>query len=343
MKKIQMLGFSVYTLISNGSEIVKVVDVNGKVLKPNKKGDYAFVASEDVPEYNIEAGKKYTYGAEQLQASYFANGAGEDYNETPEAAEANNTDAAEAPKEKTEAQMKAEERRKKISEFKKKIDEIVGRLIASTDPEETMKIKGELDAANKEREDYEAANPVGKPEAKPLTDEEKAELEKYDGLDAEFKEAKAIYEELRAERAEMRKLELIRKNRKETKESSEDVPQRAPKLSYEQAQEIRKMVSEGIEPAKIAEHFGCTTAAVHYKAKYLQHKLRKGDTAFTPLVNEYYPALGDPNNETGTDGAPYAEDGIKETAARYVKAGNRNAPAVSKKAAAETAETATEA
>lgn len=92
---------------------------------------------------------------------------------------------------------------------------------------------------------------------------------------------------------------------------------KAPHLSYEIAQSIRKDYSEGVSVKDIAVKYGCSQHLVNLKVKYLQHKLKRGDIAYTPLINEYYPPLGHPHNITGTDGAPYLEDAVRENAEKY--------------------------
>lgn len=60
--------------------------------------------------------------------------------------------------------------------------------------------------------------------------------------------------------------------------------------SYEKAQEIRKMYSEGKKASEIAEHFGCSGSLVMQYVNYQTYPLVKGDTAFTPLVNSVFTA-----------------------------------------------------
>jgi len=75
---------------------------------------------------------------------------------------------------------------------------------------------------------------------------------------------------------------------------------------YETAQKIREELAGGAKVKDVAEKYGVSESACGYYKNYTQHKLKKGDTAFTPLVNKFYPL-----------GAPYAEDGVKEDNERY--------------------------
>ncbi len=80
----------------------------------------------------------------------------------------------------------------------------------------------------------------------------------------------------------------------------------AKKMDYATVQELRKDFKGGMKSKDIQTKYGVSSSAVTYYVNYLQHKLRKGDEAYTPLKNSYYPF-----------GAPYAEDGIKENDDRY--------------------------
>jgi len=61
-------------------------------------------------------------------------------------------------------------------------------------------------------------------------------------------------------------------------------------------------------PRQICEKFGISSVVLERTVNYIQGKLKAGDTAYTPLVNDYYPALGAPGNITGTNGAPTEEE-----------------------------------
>lgn len=81
----------------------------------------------------------------------------------------------------------------------------------------------------------------------------------------------------------------------------------APKENgYEIAQQVREAYSKGKKVVDIVKEFNISSSAVQYYVNYLQHKLKTGDTAWTPLVNKYYPL-----------GAPMAEDNVPEGDDRY--------------------------
>lgn len=72
------------------------------------------------------------------------------------------------------------------------------------------------------------------------------------------------------------------------------------KLTYEMAQEIRKALSEMQKGSIIREKYGISSSSINYIENYRHYKLREGDTAYTPLVNAYYP-LGAPYEGQGVD------------------------------------------
>lgn len=59
--------------------------------------------------------------------------------------------------------------------------------------------------------------------------------------------------------------------------------------SYEAAQEIRKMYSEGAKASEIADKFGCSPSLVMQYVKYQTYPLVNGDTAYTSLINDVFP------------------------------------------------------
>ncbi len=88
-------------------------------------------------------------------------------------------------------------------------------------------------------------------------------------------------------------------------------------ISYEDAQNIRKDFAAGVKTVDITKKYGNSTSSVGYIVNYLQHKLRKGDTAHTPLINKFYPAKWKALDGSIKSGAPYFEDKVKENNDRY--------------------------
>lgn len=101
----------------------------------------------------------------------------------------------------------------------------------------------------------------------------------------------------------------------------------SPKLTYEDAQNIRLDYSIGrygnegekMSVKDIADKYGISTTGVGDKINYLQFKLKKGDTAYTPLVNDYYPEEWTSKDGVKRSGAPYLEDAVKEDASKYTR------------------------
>lgn len=162
---------------------------------------------------------------------------------------------------------------------------------------------------------------------------EKAEKELADMQDSlispEQKEAEVNYEKVKAEleevlgrlKVEEENLKTIYPNSPSIKRrgvsSTGDNANKARHISYEDAQEIRKMISEGKNNKEIKEMFNNSDSSISYIKNYLQHKLRKGDTAWTPLVNKFYPIRWKGLDGVIRSGAPLVEDNVKENNDRY--------------------------
>lgn len=169
---------------------------------------------------------------------------------------------------------------------------------------EIMKYAAELEKAQKSLDEHLDSL---------ITPEERAAKLEYENKLAAFELAKKALEEHIALFPQFGK---VKKS-----EGSSDNNHTSNKLTYEDCQNIRKLYSEGKKASEIAEQFGITAAVVMYKVYYLQGKLKKGDTAWTPLINKYYPAKWKSKDGVEMSGAPYLEDGVKEDGTRYKIAG----------------------
>lgn len=112
-----------------------------------------------------------------------------------------------------------------------------------------------------------------------------------------YREAKAASDAANAVTAE--KLALLKKFRPDIKVKDRIEGSHAPSLTYEKAQAIRKLISEGEKTMQeIADEFEITTSTVNCVRLYINWKLREGDPEYTPLKNSKFPL-----------GAPYAKVG----------------------------------
>lgn len=305
----------------------------GKVVKPNKDGDVKLTASETI-EGETEEGKPYTYALADLLAI----GAGDVNWITPEgvAAPAAEGEPAAEP---TEKEIFTARKKELETIVKQKRDFLL--TVDLNDTNALVEARSAFDSAKAILDEHIATKqPVVSEAQKEAQAAYDIALNNYNGHKELMVDAKAELEaaadKLKAEGGKPSKI----------KGGKGDAnPDKAPKFEYADAQNIREMYAQGrygnpmpegrekaYSPSEIAEKFGCSTAAVGYMVNYLQHKLKKGDTAHTPLINEYYPALDSEHNETGTNGAPHVEDGIVETPQKYIKAGNRKGAAVKKEA-----------
>lgn len=305
-------GFSGYSINEN-NQITNIA--TGEIFEANKGGKVKLTATEDNADNDVTEGQNVTL----LLGDILSAIPEENWTE----------DVPVAENETKQADPEREARKKLLADLNKEKKSLFDKILASSDIDVIMDCKtkmSEIDA--KIAEIKPVPNKPAKVEFIP-TDEEKIEIEKYEGLISEIETAK---ETIKAAKLEIENITLPAGYKKsKTSGDSEVVPQRAPKLSYEIAQEIRKGLSEGIEPKVLSEQFGTSLQSIGYIKNYLQHKLRKGDTAYTPLVNDFYPDLNSEFNQTGTDGAPYVEDKVTENSNRYIIAANRKESSVTSK------------
>lgn len=305
MKQAKLTGFPNYTICDNGD----ILDANGKKLKPNKSGKVTMECTEEAE--GLEVGKKYPMTPSELvkicsDADAF------------EVVEDENAGAgAEMPKEETpeeKAKREIKEKGKELRKALKEAQDAVLEAAMSGDAKKAQSASEKMKEANDAYEAFKSEHGARQTEPKELTDEQKqlnadfeAAKESYAGILEVAESAKEEYEKA------LEAVKGFRRVKKEERIAGISAGNRAPHLSYDIAQEIRKKISEGAKPSDVADEYGCTVAAIRYITNYLQHKLKKGDTAYTPLVNDFY------NEKSGwANGAPYAEDGIKETNERYL-------------------------
>lgn len=304
MKQAKLSGFPNYKVCDNGD----ILDVNGKKLKPNKQGKVQMECTEEVE--GFEVGKKYPMTPSELVTVCA---------DSFEAVEDANAGAgSELPKDETPEEKAKREIREKGKELRKAVkiaQDAVLDAAMKGDADASQKAAELLKSANEAYEAYKAEHGASTAAApKELTEEQKQ-------MEADFVLAKTNYEDMREVLAELKveyeaskeAVKSFRRLKKSEKIATISTGNRAPHLSYEIAQEIRKKISEGAKPSEIADEYGCSQSSVRYITNYLQHKLKKGDTAYTPLVNDFY------NKESRWEnGAPYAEDNVKETSERYL-------------------------
>jgi hypothetical protein len=145
-----------------------------------------------------------------------------------------------------------------------------------------------------------------------ITPEEREAQRIYDDALEKYEAAKIAFEESKA-----KIMEVFPSYIKVKKQSSGDSNHTSNKLSYDDCQEIRRLFSTGVKAKDIAEKFDITPAVVMYKVHYLQGKLKKGDTAYTPLINKFYPKKWIDKSGVERSGAPLLEDNVKEDNTRY--------------------------
>ena len=133
-------------------------------------------------------------------------------------------------------------------------------------------------------------------------------LEEFQAKELEYKEAMETLRTLFPNSPSLKKVRAV---------SSGDNSNKARHLSYEDAQEIRKMISEGASNKEIKERFNNSDSSISYIKHYLQHKLRLNDEPFTPLINKFYPKKWKSKDGVVRSGAPYAEEKVKEDDLRY--------------------------
>lgn len=290
MKQFKLQGFSNYLIFDNGT--AKNL-TTGAMIQPNAKGNVKIVASEDAE--GIVAGTAYTYKMEDLVKA----GEGQ-WADVPAEAEA------------PAAEKTADEiRKEKIAELRKAKNAAASSVLQAANATEREAAAQAYASAVTALDTFLGENKAAKVVSPELT----AALETHAGVISELEDAKAYVASLKEDSiAAVEAVKALGGKVAGSGGSKGENPNKAPKLTYDIAQEIRKDYSVGrygnagteMTVAAIAEKYGCSNSAVMFKVNYLQHKLKKGDTAYTPLVNSYYPA-----------GAPFLEDKVKETAAKY--------------------------
>lgn len=334
MKKTTLTGFSNYEIVKNGDKVVVNDTRTGKKVSV-KKGMVSLECTEDVPnpeneaEPTFKSGNKYDFSVSEQLAKL-----GEEYWQDVAPETPASDGQGEAPKEGkplTEEEIKKNEVKAEIKRLQGVVKECTDKLVSpeTNTAELIMAAKAELEAAQKALDEYKAANKperAAKEEKEPSPELLAAQSD-YAAIDAEYQEAVKAAETLKEARKQA--ADAVRANGGKIKQ--DEVPTRAPHMDYETAQAIRKDYAigrfgnegEAMSVADIAKKHGCSTAAVDFKVNYLQHKLRKGDTPYTPLINEYYPEKWISKDGVERSGAPYAEDNVKEDASRYIKPENR--------------------
>lgn len=286
MKRTTLIGFSAYILFNDGT--LKTASDNKKVKVT--KGSVTLTASEDYPEGGIVAGTKYTYATADLLASIPE----QNWVEDAPAADAPAAPAVELTAEQIEKnRLKAE---RKV--LKDAVDAGLKKVIAAATDEDTLSAKTEMKNAQDALDAWDEENKP-KPSEAQLTAEANltAEEEAMAEFQVEYEVRKESY--LKA-LAAVREFHSHKSILTAGTGATGDVPQRAPHLNYETAQNIRKDVSEGMTHAAAAEKYGCSASSVGFIVVYEHYKLKEGDTAFTPLINARFP-----------EGAPFAKVAAK--------------------------------
>lgn len=316
MKSFQMQGFPDYRVNEDGTVINTKT---GKKVAPVKKtGKVSLICTEPVE--GFEVGTTYP----MLPADLIKVGNEGDAWEVIQ--EATPSAASEMPVELTDEQKAEKARKEKVAELKKAIAVATTNVVNASigdDTNATIAAGEVLKAAKKELADFEEAN---KPQ---MSEEQKLAEAAYEDAKESYNGFKEVLEVFKADYLTAKAaLQVFRKvsDKVSGGGNSGTGESRAPHLSYEIAQNIRKDFSvgrfgnagEAVSKKALAEKYGCSQSAVHYIVNYLQHKLKTGDTAYTPLVNDFYNATSEFPN-----GAPMAEEKIKETAERYLLPANR--------------------
>lgn len=172
--------------------------------------------------------------------------------------------------------------------------------------EKVMEAYEQMEAANKELAEYEESL---------ITPEQRRAQKAYDKAKDALDKALEAYEQTKTALGVF-KPELLKKAGAKVFGSGDH----GQKLTYEQAQEIRKLLAEGGKTKKeIAEEYGVSTATITDIEKYINFRLKRGDVAHTPLINSVYPANYLDDNENMRHGAPYADDakGVRNTRKGY--------------------------
>lgn len=271
-----MQGFESYEIFDNGS-----VTENGQPIKrtaaQKTKGIVVLTASDDVDfgeAGQVKKGDKVPFEIEAL-----LNVPDEQWTEVENV---NGTDAP-TEAEQTEADRIKAERKAKVKELKDRIKAKEKYLLDSENGPQTADEftagKAALAEARQELADFEAVAEktgfVATPDQQILIDEYLKMLEDQEAFNQLQKDL----------RGALKNFELPAGYRAPKSKGGDGdvVPQRAPKLNYEKAQELRRDISEGMDPKEVCQKYDVTMYAVKCIANYTNYKLKEGDTAYTPL------------------------------------------------------------
>lgn len=324
MKTAKLAGFPNYTFNEDGT----LTNSTGKAVTANKDGIVKMTAGEDVGDV-IKKGKKYDYNlAETIEK---LKGANQFKDATPVEAK------EDTPK--TEEEIKADEIRAERSRLKTAVEDAKNAVIGAKTPEEFGDLQKAYFAAQKQFDEFIAANKSTSTRApkatRVFTEEEKAIITNYENNVSVFNMLREIYAEMKEELAKER--ENLPEGYKAAKLTGGTDANKAAHVGYEIAQKIRAdyaigrfegtpyhIAGEKMKVSAIAEKYGVTSSAVGFYVNYLQHKLQKENTAviegvemnkeYTPRINSFYP-----------EGAPFAEDNVKEDNSRYILPAKRAA------------------
>ncbi len=300
-RSIVLEGFSKFLLFEDGK--VFPIESHDEATGQYKLGKEVKASKEGTVSLTSDAGEVTVYNVTDLKAVFPAEDA-------PGATEETDEPAAEE-----ELDPIKEEHKRLKGELAK-----AQKTLMTAKKADVMTAYEQVEAAEKALADFKEANKdaiassskrTSKADAEPPSAEQIAAQEVYDDKKIAFDAAK---KELDAAAEELRKYKKVRTGGNGNPEDH------APKFSYEDAQGVRKMISEGKSNKEIMEAYGNSASSINYIRYYLQHKLKKAPadvdmtdeknillyTEFTPMINKYYP-----------NGAPFLEDAIKETNERY--------------------------
>lgn len=268
-------------VIFNDNTIVKK---DGTKIQPNSKNKVTLVASADDAELGVTVGQKVTMTMDDLNtlcADKWVDSEVQEEFDINAGTEQPKAEPAKAEPAKTEEQIKAKEHKAKTKELKKKLDAASKNLLNAM----TTSDKAAIDKAG---EEFRAADAEYKAHtntvvANAYSEEEKAIIEQYESLKYERDELRSIAEKHNDAMKEMKsKLPTgYKAGSTASTGTGEAVPQRAPKLNYDIAQNIREDVGrKGMSKSDAAKKYGVTVAAVNYICIYEHYKLKAGDTDF---------------------------------------------------------------
>lgn len=266
MKSLKLQGFPNVTIFNDGT----ATDENGKQIKITKAGKIKITCTEDV-EDTFVSGRQYEFAMSDLQ----------EYPEEhwSEVTGDNMPDANAENAEKTEDEKAKEAHKAKLKELRDAINDAQKQLLTVE--------SGDLEAARDRYLAAQAAYDEYQKEASTinLTDEQKAEIEKFEAIVAYRQSIKDEFDAATEQyKAQAEIVKGYHKVRGTSSTGTGEFPQRAAgKLNYEKAQEIRKKSSEGAKVSDLATEYGVTAASINYVLIYEHYKLKAGDTAWIPV------------------------------------------------------------